>query len=162
MSPPRRRSQGRRGRGSKLKRLRGQELLDPEAAELSPVTGLLVAAERGQRVEGPAVYLHLAGADPQRNRLGAFLVARPDATGQAVLAVVGDPDRVVFIRVGLDREHRAEDLLLGDRHLRRNLREDRRADEESAFQTVWRLAAAGEELCALCLSLLDIAAHAPS
>ena len=40
-----------------------QQLLDRVAAVLAAVAGLLVAAERGQRVEGAAVDLDLAGAD---------------------------------------------------------------------------------------------------
>ena len=46
-----------------LQRLRLQELLEREAAQLAAVAGLLVAAERGQRIERPPVYLHLAGPE---------------------------------------------------------------------------------------------------
>ena len=61
-----------------------QQLLDPVAPVLAPVPRLLVAAERGQRVEGAAVDLDLAGADPLGDRDRPLLVGRPDAAGEAV------------------------------------------------------------------------------
>ena len=101
---------------------------------------------------------------PVRMPLGdadrALLVGRPDAAGEAVVAVVGDPHRVVLAVVGLDRQHRAEDLLLGDRHLRRHLGEDGGADEVAAVEPLGRRGAAGDELRALGLALLDVAADA--
>ena len=86
------------------------------------------------------------------------LVRGPDAAGEAVVGVVGDPHRVVLVLVGLDREHRPEDLLLGDRHLRRHLGEDGGADEVAALEALGRLSAAGEQLRPLRLALLDVAA----
>src|SRR3954451_19756210 len=102
---------------SELEALHLQQLLDGEPAVLAAVAGLLVAAERGHRVEGAAVDLDLAGADAAGDADRAVLVGRPDAAGEAVVAVVGDTDSVLLVLVGLDREDRPEDLLLGDRHL---------------------------------------------
>ncbi len=49
---------------SELQALHLEQLLDREAPVLAAVAGLLVAAERRQRVVGAAVDLDLAGADP--------------------------------------------------------------------------------------------------
>ena len=57
-------------------------------------------------------------------------------------------------------EHRAEDLLLRDRHVGRHVGEDRRAHEVAPVEAVRRLGAAGHEPGALLLALLDVAAHA--
>src|SRR3954451_11906923 len=86
--------------GSELQGLDGEELLDAEAAQFPAVAGLLEAAERRERVEHAAVDLHLTRADPAGDRLGALLVAGPHAAGEAVLGVVGDPDRVLLVVVG--------------------------------------------------------------
>ncbi len=51
-----------------------QELLQSEAAQLAAVTGLLVAAERGQGIEGGAVDVDLPGTQPPRQRPGTPLV----------------------------------------------------------------------------------------
>ena len=75
-----------------------QQLLDRVAAVLAAVARLLVAAERGERVEGAAVDLDLAGADALGDADRAVLVGRPDAAGEAVVGVVGDPDRVLLVR----------------------------------------------------------------
>src|SRR3954447_20051867 len=98
-----------------------EELLEPELAELAAVPRLLVSAERGERVERRAVHLNLAGADPPCHAPGALFVARPDAAGQAVDRVVGDPHGVVLVVVRHQDEHGPEDLLLGDGHVRRDL-----------------------------------------
>ena len=55
-----------------------------------PYAGLLVAAERGVRVERAAVDLDLAGAQPAGDRAGVVRVARPHAAGEAVDDAVGD------------------------------------------------------------------------
>src|SRR4051812_18066661 len=91
--------------------LRLQELLEPERAEFAAVPRLLVAAERRERVEGGAVHLDLAGPQPPCDPLGALLVSRPDAAGEAVDGVVRDPHGIVLVLVRHDREHGPEDLL---------------------------------------------------
>src|SRR4051794_27096192 len=147
-------------RALQLQALDLQELLDCVAAVLTSVARLLVAAERGERVEGAAIDLDLAGADPLRHTDRPVLVRRPDAAGEAVVGVVGDPNCVVLALVGLDRQHRAEDLLLGDRHLRRHLGEDGGADEVALVEALRRRGTAGEQLRSFGLALLDVAAHA--
>src|SRR5688500_12973094 len=70
--------------GLQLERLDLQELLQAEPAQLPPVAGLLVAAERRHRVEGAPVDLHLPGAQPAGDRLRPLRVAPPHAAGQGV------------------------------------------------------------------------------
>ena len=60
----------------------------------------------------------------------------------------------------MDRQHRAEDLLLGDRHVRVDVGEHGRADEVAALEALGRLGAAGDQARALLDALLDVAAHA--
>src|SRR3954452_18950027 len=124
------------------------------------MAGLAVAAEGGMGVEGAAVDLDLAGADAPGDGDRAVGVGRPDAAGEAVGGRVGDPDRVVLALVGLDRQDRAEDLLLADRHLRRHLREDGGTDEVAALEALRRLGAAGDQARPLLDPLLDVAADA--
>src|SRR5436305_15323443 len=91
--------------------LRLQELLETEGPELAPVSRLLVAAKRSERVERRAVDLHLSRAKPPRHALCALRIARPHAAGEAVHGVVRHAHGVVLVVVRHDREHRAEDLL---------------------------------------------------
>ena len=70
-----------------------------------------------------AVHADLAGADPRRDAARALEVARRHVAGEAVGRVVGDPDRVLLVLVGQDREHRPEDLLARDRHVVAHVRE---------------------------------------
>src|SRR5581483_9970131 len=94
MCPPAGRNMFRPGPGRmrpghqylQLQCLHGEEFLEPEAPQLATVTGLLVAPERRQRVEGPAVDLHLARAEPARDSLGALLIARPHTPRETVVA----------------------------------------------------------------------------
>ena len=132
-----------------LHRLDLQELFEAELAELAAVARLLVAAERREQVEAAAVDVDLAGAQAARDALGALGIARPHAAGQPVDGVVGDAHRVVFVLVGDDRQHRAEDLLLRDGHVGAHVGEHGRLDVVALGQPLGRLGAAGDELRAL-------------
>ena len=66
---------------------------------------------------------------------------------------------VVLVVVGHDRQHRAEDLLLGDRHVRRDVGEDRRLHEEALVEALGGVGAAGEQRGALLIALVDVAPH---
>src|SRR5689334_664712 len=105
---------GRAAEYSELEALHLQQLLDRVAAVLAAVSRLLVAAERGDRVEGATVDLDLAGPDAPGDVDRPVLVGGPDAAGETVGGVVGDPHRVLLVLVWLDRENRPEDLLLCD------------------------------------------------
>ena len=91
------RARSRRARCLELQRLDLEELLETERAELASVTRLLVAAERRHQVEATAVHLDLPGAHLAGDLLGALLIARPHAAGQAVDRVVGDLDGLVLV-----------------------------------------------------------------
>src|SRR5688572_24670027 len=97
-----------------LHRLDLEELLEAVLAVLAAVAAVLVATEGGLRVERAAVDLDLAGADAPGDGLGPLGVGALHAAGEAVVGVVGDADRVLLVVVGDDRQHRAEDLLMGD------------------------------------------------
>src|SRR4029079_4238525 len=93
-------------------------LLETRATELAADARLLVDAPLGLRdVRVVVVDPDRAHAQPAGDALAFTGVAGPHRTGESVDAVVGDPDRVVLVREGLDRHHRAERLLLGDAHV---------------------------------------------
>ena len=83
---------------------------------------------------------------------------REDAAREPVDAVVGDADRVVVVVEGDDDEHRAEDLLLGDRHGVVDVGEQGRLDEP-ALGEVRRPASAQRQGRPLLDPLLDVAEH---
>ena len=72
--------------------------------------------------------MHHAGPHTRMRRCGRARDSGRDVAGQAVGRVVGNAYGVVFVVVGNDREHRAEDLLARDRHVVRDVREHRRFD----------------------------------
>src|SRR5487761_650320 len=104
------------GRRSELKRLGDQEL--------SPVPGLLYPAEWCRQVESATVDLN--GSRPQSpgKSQPLLLVAGPDRSGQSVPGAVGDLKGLSLIPVRDHRQHRSENLLLGDGHLRADVGED--------------------------------------
>ena len=71
-------------------------------------------------------------------------VGREDAAGQPVVAVVGDPDRVLLVVVRDHDDDGAEDLLLRDGHVVADVRQQRRLDEPALGQVLGDLAAGGE------------------
>src|SRR3954471_14110435 len=143
-----------------LQRLGLEELLEAELAELAAVAGLLVAAERSQRVEAAAVDLDLAGADLAGDLLGPLRIAGPHAAGEAIDRVVGDLDGLFLGVVGNDREDGTEDLLLLNGHPGAHLGEHGRPHEVALVKTFGRLGAAGKQLGALLDPLVDVVAYA--
>src|SRR5262245_31771745 len=122
-------------------------------AELASETGLLVAAERDSG-EGRVRHVHAdgAGLDAGREPVAAGGIARPHGRVEAVLGVVREPDGVLLVLERNDRDDRAEDLLLRDRHPALDLGEHRRRVEGPV--TVAELAAE-HDLGALVATLLD-------
>src|SRR5665648_989679 len=101
-------------------------LLDHHLVVLAADARHLVPAERRSgRVVVVAVGPHPTGLDPAAHPVGAVAVARPHAGAEAVLRVVGDPQRVRLVGERRQCEHRSEDLLLEDPHRVLTL-EDRR------------------------------------
>src|SRR5262245_58472804 len=104
-------------------------------AELAADAGLLVAAPLGLGDVGVVVVdPDRAHPQPRRHPLCLAGVLGPHRTGKAVDAVVGDGDGLVLVGEGLDGEHRAEGLLLGDRHATGAAVEDRRQVVEAAVE----------------------------
>ena len=60
---------------------------------------------------------------------------------------------------GDDRQHRAEDLLLGDGHVARDVGEDRGPHEVALVEAVGQLGAPREQRGSFVDALLDVAAH---
>ncbi len=135
-----------------------EKLVERERADLASDPGLLEAAKRREHVEAPAVDVDLPGAKPARHVQRFFRRAGPDAAGKAVNRIVGDPHGVVFGVVGDDREHGPENLFLRDGHAIVDVGEDRRLDVKALLEAR-RTAAAGDELGALFLALVDVAQH---
>ena len=89
--------------------------LEPVAAALAAVAGLLVAAERARRVEAvEGVGPHHAGPQLVGHPQDPRALLGPDARRQPVRRVVGLGDRLLRRAERQHRQDRAEDLLLGD------------------------------------------------
>src|SRR5207248_2667102 len=71
-----------------------------------------------------------------------------------------DAHRFVLVVVGHDRQHRTEDLLLGDRHVGADLGEDGGLDEIALVESLGGVGPAGDELGSLVDPLLDVAPYA--
>src|ERR1700727_3804382 len=120
-------------------------LLEPLDAVLPPDAAVLVAAVgRVRAVPQAAVDPDRAGADLVGDGHRAVGVRGEHATGQAVLAVVGFSDGVRVVVVADDRDHRAEDLFLRDRHRVVHVGEQRRLDVEALLQVSGAAAAEGQ------------------
>lgn len=79
------------------------------------IAGLLDAAE-WNRVVGPTIGVHMdhPGADAPHHAVRAGQVAGPDRRSEAIIAVIGDFQRIFFIVEGNDRKDGAENLLAGE------------------------------------------------
>ena len=98
--------------------------------ELASQAGLLEAAERRPVPDrGVGVDTEVARLDRACHAQGATDVAGEDRPRQAVLRVVGEPDRVGLVVEGHDRDERAEHLLAPHGRLRVLGDHDRGADE---------------------------------
>ena len=102
------------GAGGEVDGLELEVRLETLGAELAADARALVAAERGAPLHGEPVDGVGAGADAAGDVDAVVDVGRPHRARQAVVAVVGDADGVGLVVVGDDRQHRTEDLLLGD------------------------------------------------
>ena len=143
-------------------RLDLEVLVEARHAVLAADAAVLVAAE-GQvgAVRGAAVDAEATGADALGHGERVLDRAGEHATGQAVLAVVGDAHRVVLVVERDDHEDRAEDLLLGDRHGVVDVGEQRRLDPPALGELVaGGPSSADGQRGALGLPLLDVAEDA--
>src|SRR5258706_15709936 len=107
------------GKSGLLRRLRGvvagdclylEIFFQAVFAPLAAVAGLLVATERRGAVVRHALQVDVPRADPAADLAGGLHGVGGDVTGEAIRAVVGDPDRVVLILGAQNGEHRAKDF----------------------------------------------------
>src|SRR5207247_8343812 len=136
-------------------------LLDAPPAQLAADAALLVAAPRRLDVGG----LHMvhpddAGAQRFHHAHRAEDVARPDCGGEAIVRVVGDPQRVLF---GVERDHARhgpEDFLTRDAVRVVDVIKNRRPDEEAAVEHGARRPSAAHGEPGFQLADLLVLAHA--
>ena len=83
-------------------------------------------------------------------------VVRPNAGGETEAGGVGLLDRLVLVVENVDGEHRAEHLVLGDRHLGGDAVEDRGREEQSARAAV---VGAGDDRGAVGQRTVDVPAY---
>src|ERR1022692_650486 len=95
---------------------------------------------------------------PGGNLQPALGVRGPHGSGQAVVAVVGDPDPVRLVLVGDDGKDRAEDFFAGDAPRRVRVGEHGRSDVPAPIPARCT-GAADHDLRALVLPDLNVALH---
>src|SRR6187200_1433749 len=95
--------------------LGGEVLVDPLEAALTPDTGLFDPAEGGRGVRH---HSDIQAEHPRFQRFDEALAAREvlgvGVRDQAVLGVIGDPDRLILIVESDNAQDRSEDLLAKD------------------------------------------------
>src|SRR5918992_2591258 len=117
-----------------------------------PEPALLVAAERrpDDAARPERVHRDLPGLGPAGKPHSLAHVAGPHRRDEPVAGAVGDLERLLLVLDAEDRQHGAEDLLLGDAHVGAHLVEDRRLHEVAAVVAVpAQLAAADDDARAL-------------
>lgn len=119
------------------------------------IAGLLDAAE-WNRVVGPTIGVHMdhPGADAPHHAVRAGQVAGPDRRSEAIIAVIGDFQRIFFIVEGNDRKDGAENLLAGERHAGFDIEDGRLHVETAGFFE--DALAAGAQPCAFRKRLLRL------
>src|SRR5258707_7543800 len=91
-----------------------------------PEPTVLLAAERARRrvVNSMVIYMGHSGLNSQREPNTALAVPREHRGRQAVLGLIGDVQRLLFILDLDDGCYRTEDLVLCDRHVVRHAGKD--------------------------------------
>src|ERR1700733_335612 len=107
-------------------------------------TAGLYAAEGPDRIRQVFVDTDGAGMDTSGQLKSALRVAGPDRACEAEVRVVSDVDGLLVVAVSDDRQHRTEDLLLGDRVTVVDIGENGGFDEPSEG-AARRSAAAGRD-----------------
>src|ERR1700733_12649762 len=101
---------------------------------LAADAGLLEPAEADAEVGPHRVVPDGAGPEPSADLAGPVDVVGEHRGVEPVDGVVGDPHRVVLVGGRDHRQHRAEDLLLGDDRAVVDVAEDRRLDVPAALE----------------------------
>src|ERR1700722_7398051 len=113
---------------------RFKKCLDPERSEFTADAGMLESAEWRLLVVQHAVDRHAAGLKLRCDATGALNVRAAHVSVEAVLRIVGDPDRIVFVLVGDDREDGPENLFPGDCHVIVHIDKYRGSDEIAGLE----------------------------
>ena len=101
--------------------------MEAPGAQLAADAAALEAAPGGlDEHDLRAVDPDVADLERGGDALRALVIAGDDGRDQAVVAVVGELDRLVLAREGPDRQHRPEDLLAPERAVLRDVGEDGR------------------------------------
>src|SRR5262245_17295521 len=136
-----------------------REVAQALRAEIAAEPRLLVAAERHAGVvEVVRIDPHRSGLDASRDGVRLLDVLRPDARRQAVVDAVGLRHGVVDAVEADHRQHRAEDLLLGDAHRVVDALEHRGLDEPTLAVDRLSFAARGDTRT-LAAADVDVAQH---
>ena len=118
----------------------------PSTPYSRPFPDCLKPPNGAMRIPRRVVEMHLTGADPRRDVLDDVHIFALHMRPEAIDGVVGDGDGLLHRLVRDDAKDRAEDLLLGDAHVRAHLGKDRRFDVEPGIQTARTARSAGDEL----------------
>jgi hypothetical protein len=121
-----------------------EEVLETLVDALAADAGLLVPAEAHAEVGAHRVVAHGAGTQPPGDLAGPVDVVGEHRGVEPVDGVVGDPHRVILVGGRDDRQHWAEDLLLGDDGVVVDVAEHRRLDVPAAVEVLGAPAAGGE------------------
>src|SRR5579863_5570528 len=103
---------------------------------------------------------HSPGPYLRSHSTRALKVGPEDGGVEAIFRVVGDPDRLVLGVVSDDGQYRAEDLLLGDRHVVLHVDKNRGFHEVTRLEAFRMTLAADEDLSAFLDALADIRLYA--
>ena len=87
--------------------------LDAERSEFAADAGMLESAERRLLIIQQAIDRYPAGSDLRCDATCALKIRAAHVSVEAVLRIIGDPNRILVILVGDDRENGAENLFLG-------------------------------------------------
>ena len=121
---------------------------------------MLVTAERRREVVLCAIQTNLACAQSPGHSPRALHILRDHKAGQTILRVVGNTNRVLFIIVRNDHQHRSEDLLLRDGHVVAHIGKHRGARVVANGQVIRLAQAATYQSSAFVHSLGYISLHA--
>src|SRR5262249_40813322 len=125
----------------------------------APDSGLLVPAERSREImRARRIDPYVACFDQRGGPMRGCQVARPDRSGKPVINVVDRAQHRRLVGPSKHAQHRPEDLLPGDPHIRRHVSENRGFDEETlAEMRILRRLAARDQARAVLCSVSDIA-----
>ena len=108
---------------------------------------------------GKSIHQHATGNNLLRHASRAVHIAAQHHRAQAVVGVVGNGDSLRLVTIGDRAQHRAENLITGDRHLVVHVGKQRRAHKPAVSRAVWSPFTTRQQARALFDSFTDIALH---